>query len=41
LEVEIESLTNLGAGVARVDGWVVFVPFALPGERVRCRVFRN
>jgi 23S rRNA (uracil1939-C5)-methyltransferase/tRNA (uracil-5-)-methyltransferase len=41
LEVEIESLTNMGAGVARVDGWVVFVPFALPGERVRCRVFRN
>jgi tRNA/tmRNA/rRNA uracil-C5-methylase (TrmA/RlmC/RlmD family) len=41
LEVEIESLTNLGAGVARVEGWVIFVPFALPGERVRCRVFRN
>ena len=37
----VESLTNLGAGVARVDGWVVFVPYALPGERVRCRVFRN
>ncbi len=41
LEVEVESLTNLGVGVARVDGWVVFVPFALPGERVRCRIFRN
>lgn len=41
LVVEVESLTNLGAGVARVEGWVVFVPFALPGERVRCRVFRN
>ena len=27
--------------MARVDGWVVFVPFALPGERVRARVFRN
>ena len=39
--MEIESLTNLGAGVARVDGWVIFVPYALPGERVRCRVFRN
>lgn len=41
LEVRIESLTNEGAGVARVDGWVVFVAFALPDERVRCRVFRN
>lgn len=41
LEVTVESLTNLGAGVARVDGWVVFVAYALPGERVRCRVFRN
>jgi tRNA/tmRNA/rRNA uracil-C5-methylase (TrmA/RlmC/RlmD family) len=41
LTVEVESLTNLGAGVARVDGWVVFVPYALPGEKVVCRVFRN
>lgn len=41
LEVRIESLTNEGVGVARVDGWVVFVAFALPGERVKCRVFRN
>lgn len=37
----IDALTNLGAGVARVDGWVVFVPFALPGETVRARVYRN
>lgn len=41
LEVRIDNLTNEGAGVARVDGWVVFVPFTLAGERVRCRVFRN
>lgn len=26
---------------ARAGGWVVMVPFALPGERVRARVFRN
>ncbi|MGA2446911.1 MAG: TRAM domain-containing protein, partial [Opitutaceae bacterium] len=25
----------------RGEGWVVMVPFALPGERVRARVFRN
>jgi tRNA/tmRNA/rRNA uracil-C5-methylase (TrmA/RlmC/RlmD family) len=41
IEVVIESLTNLGSGVARVDGWVVFVPFTLPGEKVRARVYRN
>ncbi|MEM6910080.1 MAG: class I SAM-dependent RNA methyltransferase [Verrucomicrobiota bacterium] len=41
LEATIESLTNLAQGVARIDGWVVFVPFALPGERVRLRIFRN
>lgn len=41
MEVRIDNLTNEGAGVARVEGWVVFVKFALPGERVRCRVYRN
>lgn len=41
LVVQVESLTNEGVGVARVDGWVVFVAFALPGEEVRCRIFRN
>ncbi len=41
LELVIDDLTNLGAGVGRYDGWVVMVPFALPGERVRVRIFRN
>lgn len=41
LDVRIDNLANEGAGVARVDGWVVFVPFTLAGEFVRCRVFRN
>ncbi|MEM9481472.1 MAG: class I SAM-dependent RNA methyltransferase [Verrucomicrobiota bacterium] len=41
IEVEIDSLSNQGKGVARVDGWVVFVAFALPGERVLARVYRN
>lgn len=31
---------NPSAG-ARPAGWVVMVPFTLPGERVRARVFRN
>ncbi|MCB1077755.1 MAG: class I SAM-dependent RNA methyltransferase, partial [Verrucomicrobiae bacterium] len=42
IEITIDSLSNLGHGVGRTDGdWVVFVAFALPGERVRARVFRN
>ena len=41
LELSVESLTNLGVGVARQDGWVIMIPFSLPGERIRARVFRN
>ncbi len=41
LEVEIESLTNLGHGIARDHGWVIQIPFVLPGELVRARIFRN
>ncbi len=51
IELEIATLTNLGVGLGRVPlrdeaaggetPWVVMVPFALPGERVRARVFRN
>lgn len=41
IELEIETLTNMGQGLGRVDGWVVMIHFALPGERVRARVYRN
>ncbi len=41
VELAIDSLTNLGHGVGRIDGWVVMVAFALPGERVRAKIFRN
>lgn len=41
VELEIDDITNLGAGVGRIDGWVVMVPYALGGERVRVRIFRN
>ncbi|PTY05208.1 SAM-dependent methyltransferase [Opitutaceae bacterium EW11] len=51
IELEIATLTNLGVGLGRVPlrdpasteerPWVVMCAFALPGERVRARVFRN
>jgi 23S rRNA (uracil1939-C5)-methyltransferase len=40
LTVEIESLTPEGAGVARVDGLVVFVREGVHGDRLRVRVTR-
>ena len=50
IELDISTLTNLGSGLGRIsienreskiENWVVMVPFTLPGERVRARVFRN
>jgi 23S rRNA (uracil1939-C5)-methyltransferase len=38
LEVEIESLAFGGRGVARAEGFVVFVAGGLPGDRVRVEV---
>ncbi|HXV05046.1 MAG TPA: 23S rRNA (uracil(1939)-C(5))-methyltransferase RlmD [Solirubrobacterales bacterium] len=38
LEVEIDSLAFGGRGIARADGYVVFVAGALPGDRVRAEV---
>jgi 23S rRNA (uracil1939-C5)-methyltransferase/tRNA (uracil-5-)-methyltransferase len=49
IELTISTLTNMGIGLGRVDldgaegsrKWVVMVAFALPGERIRAKVFRN
>ncbi len=41
IDLCIEALSNDGSGIGRVDGWVVFVPFSLPGEKVRARIYRN
>jgi 23S rRNA (uracil1939-C5)-methyltransferase len=38
LDVEVESLAYGGRGVARADGFVVFVAGGLPGDRVRVEV---
>lgn len=41
IELTVDTLTNMGDGLGRVNGWVVMLPFVVPGERVRARVFRN
>ena len=38
LELRIDSLAYGGNGVGRIDGFVVFVRGALPGDRVRAKV---
>src|SRR5207302_1502554 len=38
LELEVDSLAYGGNGVARADGFVVFVRRGLPGDTVRARV---
>jgi 23S rRNA (uracil1939-C5)-methyltransferase len=41
LNLRIESLAHGGAGVARLDGYVVFVRDAVPGDRVRAMVTKR
>ena len=38
VELEVNGLTHEGEGVARYQGYTVFVPEALPGDRVRAEV---
>ncbi len=40
-EAEIETLAYGGRGIARREGYVVFVSGALPGDRVRARVGKS
>src|SRR2546422_88539 len=41
VELDVESLAYGGNGVARLDGYVVFVRRGLPGDRVRARVTKE
>ncbi|PAD90988.1 23S rRNA (uracil(1939)-C(5))-methyltransferase RlmD [Shouchella clausii] len=41
LTVTIEDLTHEGAGVAKVNGYALFIPQALPGETVDIKVVKT
>ncbi|MEA2404307.1 MAG: rRNA (uracil1939-C5)-methyltransferase, partial [Thermoleophilaceae bacterium] len=41
LELTIDTLAHGGNGVARLDGYVVFVQGGIPGDRVRARVTKS
>ena len=40
LEAEIIDITNLGFGVAKADGEVIFIADTVPGDRVRLKVIK-
>ena len=40
LQLTIDALTSEGQGIGRVDGYAVFVPGALPGERVGVHIIK-
>ncbi len=38
LTVEVEKLSNLGYGIAKIDGYVIFIEGACPGDTVKIRI---
>ena len=36
--VEIEKITNLGAGIAKIDGFVVFIENTCPEDKVKIKI---
>lgn len=38
ITLKIEKLSNLGLGIAKLDGYVIFVENACPGDIVKARV---
>ncbi|MDK2970801.1 MAG: rRNA (uracil1939-C5)-methyltransferase [Candidatus Sumerlaeota bacterium] len=41
LEVDVDALVYGGRALARIDGYVVFIPHAAPGDRVRIRITKR
>src|SRR5690625_3833994 len=40
ITLQFEDLTHQGSGVGKVDGYPLFVPFALPGEEASVKVVK-
>ena len=38
VELEVDGIAHGGESVARLDGWVFFLKFAIPGERVIAQI---
>lgn len=41
IEVEFQDLTHQGSGVAKIDGYTLFVPSGLPGEKATVKVLKT
>ncbi|MCA0989278.1 23S rRNA (uracil(1939)-C(5))-methyltransferase RlmD [Guptibacillus algicola] len=41
VEVEFKDLSHDGAGVAKVEGYTLFVPYGIPGETARVKVVKT
>lgn len=41
IELDVEKFADRGKSLSRVDGYVVFVRGAVPGDRVRAKVYRR
>src|SRR5690625_3453629 len=40
IELQFEDLTHEGNGVAKVDGYPIFVPYGLPGEHAEVKIVK-
>ena len=41
LEVKIEKLSNMGLGIAKVEGFVIFVENSCPGDLLRVEIYKK
>lgn len=41
MQAKIEGVSHRGEGVARIDGKVVFIPYAIPGEEVEIEIIQE
>ena len=41
IELAIDKMANGGQGIGRLDGFVVFVRGAVPGDRIRARIYKK